>query len=52
MNGPSRGHFFPPSCTMSIRVDPGKFTPWKMNVLNPKIWRFGLDDFPFELVDF
>jgi len=22
-------------------------TPWKINILNPKSWRFGSDDFPF-----
>ena len=22
--------------------------PWKMNIWNPKSWRFGSDDFPFQ----
>ena len=26
-------------------------TPWNSNILNPKSWRFGSDDFPFQLDD-
>ncbi len=35
--------------TVSIHV-PG--TPLKFNVLNPKSWRFGVNDFPFQFDDF
>ena len=41
--------FFSPKKFLSVNL---QGTPPKLNILNPKSWRFGSDVFPFQMGDF
>ena len=46
---PSAGDLLVALALSFVKKNRGEDTPWKMNILHPKSWRFGSNDVPFHL---
>ena len=41
----------PPQCRSTVMINLQEYPPWKINGWNISSWRFGSDDFPFQIGD-